>query len=806
MRIVHVTHSLDPMKGGTSVAVKSLAEGCAALGVASPVISLDPPDAPWLEDWQVPVMGAGPAHTHFGWTPRLKFLLRRHVRGASVVVVHGLWQYHNVAVLRACREMNVPFIVYPHGMMDPWALRQSRIMKLIGWKLVVAPLLHQASGICFTTESEQTASAKAWRNIPLPSLILPLGVEGPPDEVATLRAEFFDRQPELLGKRILLFVGRLHPKKGVDTLIKAFARWRSSLTEEQQSRWHLRLTGPPDSEAYLKELSDLLKFHQLNLGVDVTMPGMVPGRLRWQEFAGCEAFILPSHQENFGIVVGEALACSKPALISDKVNTWPWVVEASAGFSASDTLEGACQMLQDWNRLASADQEAMCGRAKELFRMKFAVPARCKEFVDAIRGLLSARVTGGIDSVVSKSSGASSAHGERHLKVLHVIPSLSPVSGGPYAALLNMAKELANIGMEVDIIATNDDGRNKRHLDAPLGRWQQRDHYRFMMFSKQSEMYKISFPLLQWLKHHVTEYDIVHVHALFSFPSIAGARVARSQGVPYIIRPLGVMNRWGLKNRRPWPKLLSYSLNEQVLLRDASAIHCTSKEEANELAGLGFRWNTVLVPLGLDLTQFQSLPSADIFYERFPEARHTRNILFLSRVNAKKGLDLLLPAFARLHAHDPGLRLILAGDEGDAPCGLTAKLHQQAVALGIAGNVTFTGFITGEFRLACLAAACLFVLPSYSENFGISLLEALAAGLPCIASDQVALAVSAARSRAVCLVPCQEEALRQAIRGLLDDPAEAARLAFIGKAFAHENYSLSGMGRSLLALYQNVTA
>ncbi len=390
MRIVHVTHSLNPLKGGTSVAVKSLAEGCAMRGVASSVICLDPPQSPWLEGWQVPVCGTGPGVTHFGWSARLGAVLHQQAQGASVVVVHGLWQYHNVVVRRICRDLGVPFVVYPHGMLDPWALRQSRLVKRGGWHLVVAPLLRHAVRICFTTENEQAAAAPALRDLPAPPLILPLGVEGPPGDVPALRAEFFTSNPGLEGKRILLFMGRLHPKKGVDILLEGFARWRSTLPLEERQSWHLRLTGPPDSEAYLQELSDLVNSLKLEAGRDVTLPGMVSGRLRWLEFAAAEAFILPSHQENFGIVVGEALACGSPVLLSDRVNTAPWAAQAGAGLVAPDTLEGVVELLQHWTSLTAAQQVAMRHRALELFDRQFSVPTRCEDFLRAMREVIRA--------------------------------------------------------------------------------------------------------------------------------------------------------------------------------------------------------------------------------------------------------------------------------------------------------------------------------------------------------------------------------------------------------------------------------
>ncbi len=371
-------------------AVRTLAEGCADAGLDSLTITLDAPDMPWFKDWRTPVIAAGPGQTRFGWSPKLASLLAREAPSSHGLVVHGLWQYHNLAAFRTSQHLPLPVLVFPHGMLDPWALRQSlvkRLTKGAAWPLVTAPLLRRADRLCFTCEEELAAAAPALKSLRFtPALVAP-GVEACPEVPEILRREFGETHPALAGQRIILFLGRLHPKKGCDLLVEGFARWQQMTDAKAAGRFHLRMAGPPCTPAYLKNLSDLALEHGLAPGRDISFPGMVEGRAKWRELAAAEAMILPSHQENFGMVVGEALSCGTPALLSDKVNTWPWVKELEAGFVAPDTLEGVVALLNEWSMVTPQHTASLAANAARLYHERFSVPSRSKEFVALITSL-----------------------------------------------------------------------------------------------------------------------------------------------------------------------------------------------------------------------------------------------------------------------------------------------------------------------------------------------------------------------------------------------------------------------------------
>jgi glycosyltransferase involved in cell wall biosynthesis len=365
-----------------------------------------------------------------------------------------------------------------------------------------------------------------------------------------------------------------------------------------------------------------------------------------------------------------------------------------------------------------------------------------------------------------------------------------------------MARELAQAGIQVDVATTDADG-HAGHLGVPLNQAVEQDGVRFFYFRRQSRFYKMSLPLSRWLSEHVERYDLVHIHALFSYASSTAAHQAIGKKVPYIIRPLGVLNRWGMANRRRLLKRLSLRFIERRILQNAAAIHYTSEQERREAEEIGVTTAAAVIPLGIDTAQFDLLPPVGQFNELFPMAKGRQVILFLSRLDRKKGLDLLLRAFAEARAHRPEALLAIAGS-GDAE--FAAEMKALVSQLGIADHVVWLGFLTGQDKLSALSAASVFALPSYSENFGIALVEALAAGLPCVLSDQIGIAPDIAASGAGLVTSCDTTALAAALRDLLGDEALCARLGIKAKRLAQQRYSLAAMTGSLIELYRNVAA
>ncbi len=359
------------------------------------------------------------------------------------------------------------------------------------------------------------------------------------------------------------------------------------------------------------------------------------------------------------------------------------------------------------------------------------------------------------------------------MRVLHVIPSLSVSEGGPSAALRLIARSLVRAGVELEVATTDDDGWGRRALGTPETPVEQ-DGYSVRFFHKQTEFYKVSLPLGRWLSQSARQYNLIHIHALFSFSSTSAAWTARRFGVPYVIRPLGVLNRWGLENRHPRLKRLSIRLIELRILCGATAVHYTSEAERLQAGAIHPKiaeLPSFIIPLPIEAPT-NDATSSD-FSRRFPRAAGKRIILFLSRIDPKKGIDLLLKSFVSVSQSDPNLLLVIAGD-GNAS--YIESLQTLARKLEISDGVLWTGHLGPSDKAAAMAAATLFVLPSYSENFGIAAAEALASGVPTILTDGVALAADAREAGAAVVVRPEVEDLRSAIARVLGDKALRDRI------------------------------
>jgi glycosyltransferase involved in cell wall biosynthesis len=380
------------------------------------------------------------------------------------------------------------------------------------------------------------------------------------------------------------------------------------------------------------------------------------------------------------------------------------------------------------------------------------------------------------------------------MRILHVMPSMNPSFGGPVAAIHAMAHGLLNAGVGVDIVTVDGHIFSKAFVGS-------KDGVQWRSFPVQFPGYGVSLPLLRWLLAHIGEYDLVHIHGVFHFASFAAAFLARRAGVPYVVRPLGILNRWGMERGRSWLKQLIFKWVEKPGLDTTNAMHFTSDEEAADVARLKIKAPGFVIPLGIDLSPYQNLPPLSLFESRFPDYEADKTILFLSRIDAKKGLDILLTAFKEVKAKVGGVKLIIAG-EGDPL--LMAEMKMLAEKLSIADSIMWTGFLTGRVRLKVLAKATVFCLPSHSENFGMALLEAMAGGLPCVTTDQVALSVEAAKAGAVHVTKVDAESLTEGLITLLTNEKLCEDLSEKAQKYAAEYHSMAKMAARLKKFYEQV--
>lgn len=336
------------------------------------------------------------------------------------------------------------------------------------------------------------------------------------------------------------------------------------------------------------------------------------------------------------------------------------------------------------------------------------------------------------------------------MKVLHVIPSISPLRGGPSVAALEMTAALRQVGVEASILTTNDHGSGSRS-DLPIGRWTDVDSVPVLMLGRWAAPvvalrdFAFTPGLARWLRTHGNEFDLLHVHALFSYPSTAAMAFARGAGLPYVVSTIGQLCVWSLQ-QGPRRKHLYLRLLERTNLEGAAALHFTTTAEQEEARQLGLTAPGLVLPLGVKAPL--GLP--------MPEAAPPVRFLFLSRLHPKKRLEVLLDALALVQARAPGAswQLAIAGD-GEAD--YMAALRRRADDLGVGDRCRWLGFLEGQVKWEALAKAHWFVLPSASENFGIAAIEALAAGTPPILSPEVAIAEQIQAAGAGWVVPGQAE-------------------------------------------------
>ena len=358
------------------------------------------------------------------------------------------------------------------------------------------------------------------------------------------------------------------------------------------------------------------------------------------------------------------------------------------------------------------------------------------------------------------------------MKILLLIPALGMVYGGTSKLLPALAAALGRRGIQIDLVTT--DANGAATLDVPTGRWIEEDGYRLRYFSRLGRVeYKLSLPLLGWLARHAADYDLLHITSDFNFPVLAAAAVCRWRKVPYLFTPQGMLEPWALGYKARKKRLYYEWIERPLVLRGARALQALNRSEAANIKALQLGPPVIVLPNGTDPAEAGAggLAKAEVFLDRFPEARGKTLILFLHRVDPKKGLDILAKAYGQVRGRFPQTHLVVAGPD---TVGHTAVAQGFFELNGCADAVTFTGLLEGDAKHGALAAASVFVAPSYSEGFSMSVLEAMAAGLPCVLTEGCNFP-EAGEAGAARIVPTGDAGRFAAELGDLLDRPEVAR-------------------------------
>ncbi|MEO9930355.1 glycosyltransferase [Rhodopirellula bahusiensis] len=403
MKILRVISSMDPSTGGPCQGIRNSAPELESLECANEIVCLDDPGSSYLTSEALTVHAIGQASGPWARHPALLPWLSENLIRFDAVIIHGLWQYSSYAVTKVMRQLRretahttLPRVyVMPHGMLDPWFQNDpSRRLKAwrnwAYWKLMEHRTISDADGVLFTCQKELELARQPFRPYrPKHGINVGYGVAKPPARTESMDQSFREICPQLGDQTYLLFLSRIHPKKGVDLLINAYAE----LAEEMAANTKfpaLVIAGPTDSD-YAKSMQQLAASYQLlrsrdepQSGPGIIFPGMLQGDAKWGAFYGCEAFVLPSHQENFGIAVVEALACGRPVLISDQVNIFSDIESDSAAFAESDTPEGTEALLRTWLSTSEESRQTKSSQALECYRKRYLPAAAAKKFLEAI--------------------------------------------------------------------------------------------------------------------------------------------------------------------------------------------------------------------------------------------------------------------------------------------------------------------------------------------------------------------------------------------------------------------------------------
>ncbi len=396
MRLLRIIHSMDPAGGGPAAGIREITPCLSELGVTTYVLTLDSSEADWVTGEPFSLHAIGPIRGSYGYTRKLNSWLRLNLKEFSAVIIHGIWQYSSFGSWRELSRMRKPYFVYPHGMLDPWFRKNyslKHLKKMLYWPWAEYRVLRDAEAVLFTSEEERLRAGSSFRPYRCREQVVRYGVARPAGESEKQKDLFYRTFPETQDKRILLYLGRIHEKKGIDLLLKAFGRVNERMRESAHAEKrrsddargpHLVIAGPCKDAAYMTRLRRLAS--DLCPPSSVLWTGMLEGDVKWGAFYACDAFILPSHQENFGIAVAEALACEKSVLISNKVNIWREIKADRAGIVDDDTLKGTERLIEKWIAMGEGEKASMGKCAGECFKNHFHIEKAAESLIQVIEG------------------------------------------------------------------------------------------------------------------------------------------------------------------------------------------------------------------------------------------------------------------------------------------------------------------------------------------------------------------------------------------------------------------------------------
>lgn len=387
MRTLHILNSFSPAAGGPQESLRQLAKASLEFGAVIEVVCLDNPSEPFLRGIPCPVHALGQSFLgSYAFSPRLWRWLRENLDRFDGVVMHGIWTFPSVALRLEARRAGKPYGIFVHGALSPWFRKKyplKHLKKLLYWPIQY-PVLRDALAVCFTAESERDLATTDFHPNKWNGVVIQYGIADPEEHgkfPAGQVEAFYRRFPALRGRGYLLFLARIHAIKGCDLLLEAFAKIAASIPEVD-----LVMAGPDQvgMQAKLQRMTE-----ETGIASRVHWPGLINDDLKWGALRACDALVLSSHSENFGVAVVESLAAGRPVLISNQVNIWSEIEKDGVGLVEDDTLEGTERLLRRWFDLSHAERDAMAARARPSFVRRY----RINGTMTAIEQIFSSKVS-----------------------------------------------------------------------------------------------------------------------------------------------------------------------------------------------------------------------------------------------------------------------------------------------------------------------------------------------------------------------------------------------------------------------------
>jgi glycosyltransferase involved in cell wall biosynthesis len=380
MRILQVISTLNPEYGGPVEGLKQMIIELKKQNHSVEVATLDLKSSAWINFFPCRVHTFGKSYFKYRINFSFFFWLIRNKQNYDSVIVNGVWQFHGLAVSLALRNCQTPYYIYTHGMLDPWfkkAFPIKHFKKLLYWILFEKKNLSSARKTLYTTDDEMVLARKSFADLPANGRVVGFGIKGGPAINSNYKNDFYRKFPHLKNKKFYLFLGRIHPKKGCDLLVKAF----NQFSDKSQS-YEILFLGP-DNNNWAKSLR--LITANLPISKRITWGGMVDEKTKWTALSLANAFVLPSHSENFGAVIPEALSCKLPVLTTNKVNIWREILKFKAGYVSSDSIDSFGKLFLLWERLSSKEIEIIKMNSRKCFRLCFDVKNAVKRLIKEIK-------------------------------------------------------------------------------------------------------------------------------------------------------------------------------------------------------------------------------------------------------------------------------------------------------------------------------------------------------------------------------------------------------------------------------------